>query len=251
MPNINDVSIARELASANLAGYVVTADMSVLAKIDRGRALQIQAYVASKMDGRIAGYKVAAFSDDLIWAPVMQGRLLTTPASLPKKIYGLGGVECELAFHFSKQPVHRHSEFTVGAIADAIDGVSAAIEVVNSRWSTALSTPRNAMLADMLSNAALVVGPINHDWKRTQFDRITAELFVNGSSVHRTRGGHADGDHLGAIARLANNLLNREISIQPGAFVTTGSYTGFHIAESGDAIEAHFEGYDSASVAFA
>ncbi|RWE22632.1 MULTISPECIES: 2-keto-4-pentenoate hydratase [unclassified Mesorhizobium] len=243
--------IAQRLIVAHRGGQRVRADASTLEALSRAQALSIQQEVLSALSVSIAGWKVAALPDgDLISAPIVRSRLLRSPAVISHAMYGIGGVECEIAFRFAREPVPGRDGLAREHIVEALDGACAAIEVVDSRWATAFSTPRNAMIADLLSNGALVVGSVNRNWRDLAFNTLTARLGINGSTVCQSTGGHPDGDLIGLLAMLANDLHKRGFVLRPGQIVTTGSYTGFHTANPGDEIVAEFDGFISVSVTF-
>lgn len=243
--------LAQRLIAAHLGGQRVEVDLSILEALSRSQALIIQHEVVSKLSVPVAGWKVAALPDgDLISAPIVASRLLHSPTSISRSTYGLGGVECEIAFRFASEPVPGKGGFAREQIIEAIDGACAAIEIVDSRWTTAFSTPRNAMIADLLSNGALAVGAVNKNWRDMAFDTLRANLGINGTAVCESTGGHLDGDLIGLLTMFANDLRERGLVLRPGEIVTTGSYTGLHTARSGDEIVAEFDGFSPVSVAF-
>ncbi|RUV68420.1 hypothetical protein EOA78_26815 [Mesorhizobium sp. M5C.F.Cr.IN.023.01.1.1] len=244
-------TLAQRLVVARRGGQRVRADASTLETLSRARALSIQHEVVSALSLPVAGWKVAALPDgDLISAPILRDRLFESPAIICPGVYGLGGVECEIAFCFAREPIPGSDGFAREHIVEAIEGACAAIEVVDSRWASSFSTPRNAMVADLLSNGALVVGPVNRSWQDVAFHTLMARLGINGNSICQSTGGHPDGDLIGLLVMLANDLAKRGLVLRPGEIVTTGSYTGFHTANPGDAIVAEFDGFTSASVIF-
>ncbi|WP_352837147.1 fumarylacetoacetate hydrolase family protein [Mesorhizobium sp. M0664] len=244
-------ALAQQLVAAHRGGERVPVDAATLQTLSRAQALSIQHEFVSALSVPVAGWKVACLPDgDLISAPIVGSRLLWSPASISRTVYGLGGVECEIAFRFAREPVPGRDGFAREHIIDVIDGACAAIEVVDSRWATRFCTPRNAMVADLLSNGALVVGPVNRNWRDVAFDTLKARLDINGSAIYQSTGGHSDGELIGLLVMFANDLWKRGLAIRPGEIVTTGSYTGFHTANSGDEIVAHFDGFTSVSVTF-
>ncbi|WP_167549729.1 fumarylacetoacetate hydrolase family protein [Ensifer aridi] len=199
----------------------------------------------------VSGWKVAALPDgEVIFAPILESRLFKSPASLPPSVYGLGGVECEVAFRFAREPVSCNGKFSREDIVEVIEGALVAIEVVNSRWTSAFSTPRNAMIADLLSNGGLVVGPVNANWRDIPFDMLSAKLNVNGNTACQTEGGNPQKDLIGLLTSLANELINQGIVLAAGTIVTTGSYTGFATAKPGDHLRADIQFFEQASAIF-
>ncbi|MER8824145.1 fumarylacetoacetate hydrolase family protein [Mesorhizobium sp. M0991] len=243
--------IVQKLVAAHQGGHRVLVEASELQAMSRAQALSIQGEVVSALSVPVVGWKVAALPDgDLISAPIVESRLQWSPASISPAIFGLGGVECEIAFRFGKEPVPGKNGFAREHIIEAIGGVCAAVEVVDSRWTTTFSTPRNAMIADLLSNGALVVGSVNSNWRDVAFEALRARLVINRITICQGTGGHPDGDLIGLLVMLANDLRKRGLALRPGEFVTTGSYTGFHTANPGDEIVAEFDGFASVSVNF-
>ncbi|MER8563478.1 fumarylacetoacetate hydrolase family protein [Mesorhizobium sp. M0578] len=244
-------SVVQKLVAAHRSGERVPADALTLEALSRAQALSIQHEVVSALSLPVAGWKVAALADgDLVSAPIVRSRLFHSPASISPSVYGLGGVECEIAFRFAREPVPGRDGFASDHIIEAIDGACAAVEVADSRWASEFSIPRNAMVADLLSNGALIVGSVSKNWRDVAFDALGARLRINGDTICQTMGGHPYGDLIGLTVMLANDLRKRGLVIQPGEIVTTGSYTGFHTANPGDEIVAEFDGFTSVSVTF-
>ncbi|WP_095204859.1 2-keto-4-pentenoate hydratase [Mesorhizobium carmichaelinearum] len=244
-------AIAQKLVAAHRGANRVIVDPLTLEALSRVQALNIQREVVRALAVPVVGWKVAALPDgDLISAPIVKNRLLPSPASIRPAIYGLGGVECEIAFRFAREPVPGREGFRKEHIVEAIDGACSAVEVVDSRWATTFSTPRNAMIADLLSNGALVVGSVNGNWRDVAFGALGARLGINGRTVCQSTGGHPGGDLIGLLVMFANDLRKQGIVLRPGEIVTTGSYTGFHTASPGDVIVAEFDGFSPVSVTF-
>ncbi|MBB6413789.1 2-keto-4-pentenoate hydratase [Mesorhizobium sangaii] len=242
--------LAQKLVAAHRSDYRVPADTSDLAALTRPQALSIQHDIVTALSS-IGGWKVAALPDgDLISAPLLKSRLFHSPALISPAVYGLGGVECEIAFHFARQPVPGRDGFVSEHIIEAIDGACAAVEIADSRWASKFSIPRNAMVADLLANGALICGPLNKNWRDKPLDTLQARLGINGETICQTTGGHPRGDLVGLLVLLANDLRTRGIALRPGEIVTTGSYTGFHTANPGDQIVAEFDGFAPVSVTF-
>ncbi|TIP18351.1 MAG: hypothetical protein E5X66_15125 [Mesorhizobium sp.] len=242
--------LTHSLVTAHSTGGRVSAPLPDLEALTRVQALRMQSEVA-KLQPPIVGWKVAALADgDVISAPIVHRRFARSPAILTPAVYGHGGVECEIAFRFSRQPAAGASGISEAAVFDAIDGACAAIEVVDTRWDLPAPIPRNAMVADLLSNGALVVGSFKNDWQSVSFRDLSAQLTINGHTVSHTKGGHSDGNLISLLTMLANDLLTRGEHLKAGDVVTTGSFTGFHTARPGDVVQALFEGFASVSVTF-
>lgn len=242
--------LAEGLLSAHGGGSPLVVDAALLQEVSRPAALEIQQRVIKGLAAPVAAWKTAALPDgDLVSAPIVASRFFSSPCILGANLYGTGGVECEIAFRFARAPKEEVSVTKAGVI-DALDGACAAIEVVTSRWGGPLPASRNAMVADLLANGALVCGPFNENWASACFASLDASLRLNGVVTHRTTGGHPDSDLVGLLVRFVKDLRDRKIEIQPGTVVTTGSFTGLVTARPGDVVSAEFEGFEPVSVTF-
>jgi 2-keto-4-pentenoate hydratase len=224
----------------------------VLELLDDEAGIRVQHLTLERLRARVAGWKVAVLPDrHVIAAPIIHPLLLHSPAALPKAVHGLGGIECEIAFLIGRSlPDRRGALLARDEVAASIDSACAAVEVLNSRLVDGLSSPRSAMLADMLSNGALVVGAPLKTWSNIDFASIAVEFAVNGRVVVSRRGGLPSGDPLGGVVALANHLALRGTPLLAGQYVTTGSYTGVHLASPGDEMVVSFEGFPELRLKF-
>lgn len=242
-----------KLSTARMTGSVAQIPAPELDLLERKQALGIQEEMLERLYARVAGWKVAILADgDVIAAPIIAERMFASPATLAASIYGLGGIECEIAFLMAKTPVpSRGRHFTGSDIASCIGGAMAAIEVLDSRLPAGLKSPRNAMVADFLGNGALVVGDVVENWQDRPFGDRNVTLSCNGDRMLERRGGHASGDLVGWIAALATHLSERGRVIDAGQIVTTGSHTGVEFGKAGDVLTCRFHDLPSVSVTFA
>ncbi|MER8402004.1 hypothetical protein [Mesorhizobium sp. M1348] len=160
----------------------------MLEALSRAQALSIQHELVNALSLPVAGWKVAALPDgDLISAPIIRGVFFKARPPF-SAVYGLGGVECEIAFCFAREPIRGRNGFASEHIIEAIDRACAAVEVADSRWASKFSIPRNAIVADLLSNGALVIGSLNRNWRDVVFEALGARLGVNGDTACQTSG---------------------------------------------------------------
>jgi 2-keto-4-pentenoate hydratase len=243
--------LTKALVMARTSGIRTAAPGGEFANLDRATALQIQHEVVAELGTSVAGWKIAVLVDgDVIAAPIVAERLIQSPASLPPFVYGLGGVECEIAFKVARAPIATGHSFNRGDILASLGEACVAVEVLDSRWVTGLTSSRNAMVADLLSNGALVVGGWIDNWHQQDFASLGVALDVNDNIAIERQGGHASGDLVSWVAVLVNHLAERGQSLQPGQVVTTGSFTGVHFAAPGDKMTARVQGFPSLSVTF-
>lgn len=202
-------------------------------------AFQIQLEVTRSLGEKIAGYKVSMTSGSPIAAIILGSTALKSPGSWPKGSWLRA--ETEIAFIIGK-----HGPTTPGAVdlddaRSLVSGIASGIEILESRY---LAQGRTHTLleraADNLSNGAYVIGPEVKEWRSLNLleqhltMRVGKELLFN-ESVH-----HPLIEPLDCVAWLAGYLPNFGVSLEPGQFVTTGSYTGAHAVIPGDEIRVAF-----------
>jgi 2-keto-4-pentenoate hydratase len=245
-------NITDALVAARATGVPAALTPEVLERLDDEAGMRVQHLTLERLRARVAGWKVAVLPDShIIAAPIIDTLLLHSPAALPRAVYGLGGIECEIAFLIGRPvPERRGALMGRDEVAASIDSACAAVEVLSSRLPDGLSSRRSAMLADMLSNGAIVVGAPLKPWSSIDFTTIAVDLAVNGKVIVNRRGGLPSGDPLGGVVALANHLARRGIPLLPGQYVTTGSYTGVHLASPGDEVVVSFEGFSELGLRF-
>jgi 2-keto-4-pentenoate hydratase len=236
--------ITKALVHARTHGEAADLPTDLLTQVDVDTSLHVQQLTLDHLSGSVAAWKVAVLPDGTVLsAPVPDSLFFRSPANLPRDLYGQGGIECEIAFRIARDLPPRPTPYSRDDVAACVESACVAVEVLNSRLATKFDSPRNAMLADMLSNAALVVGDPVREWHDNNFRTIPVQLFVRGESVLSRQGGHPNGDPFDGVIALANHLAGRGLALKAGCYVTTGSFTGVHFATPGDEIHISFCGF--------
>jgi 2-keto-4-pentenoate hydratase len=246
------LNIANALVTARMTGAPAALTPELLVGLDDEAGIRVQQLTLERLGARVVGWKVAVLPEGhVIAAPIIDPLLLHSPATLPTIVYGLGGIECEIAFLMGRS-LHERREalFSRDEVAASINSACAAVEVLHSRLPNGTNSPRSALLADMLSNGALVVGAPLNRWSNINFKTIAVEFAVNGNVIVSRRGGLPSGDPLGGVVALANHLARRGTPLLAGQYVTTGSYTGVHLASPGDDMVVSFEGFSELRLKF-
>lgn len=220
-------------------------------QLDEATAMRIQQLTVERLHAAVAGWKVAVLPDGAVLAaPILDFLLYRNAASVPDRLRGSGGIECEIAFRIGQSLPARTLPYSRAEVDACIDSAFPAIETLRSRLPAGFASPRYALLADMLFNAGLIVGGGISAWRDKDFASIPIELVVNDRTIVRRAGGLPSGDPLGAVVALANHLQRHNQSLLPDQFVTTGSYTGVHMADPGDRVAVRFEGFPELRIAF-
>ncbi len=211
----------------------------------------IQEAVMALLDERAGGWKVGvAPNAPATCAPMFASLIHESPYRVPAAQVPLLGVEGEIAVRMGRDLPKRATPYTREDIVCAIDGVCAAIEIVDSRFAQFLKCTLEDKVADNVGNGAFTYGPMVTDWKKLDLSALKVRLEVGGKTLVDKTGGSPSGDPLVAVVWLANHLTGRDGGLRKGQIVTTGSCTGLPLAKPGDTAVVTFESLGTAQVTF-
>jgi 2-keto-4-pentenoate hydratase len=199
-------------------------------------AYAIQDAVARQL-GELRGWKVGAPTPE---APASFGPIFTlvdAPGRFPSAAHRVFGIEAEIAFRFARAlPGGAPREMVLASLA----GVHLAMEIVESRFKDFRTTTPCSVLADNISNGALVLGPELRDWQGADLARPPSRVVIDGAEVGRCTTGNTGGDPIRLLVALVNHAAARGKPISAGQVVTTGATTGMHFAKPGSTAVADF-----------
>lgn len=181
-------------------------------------------------------------------APVCPGRAFDSPATLPVAGMHMLGVEVEIAYRFARD---LPSPATDDEVAAAVLEAMAAIELCDTRLQNWEEAPALWKLADLQSNAALVLGSGTRDWRGIDFGAQRAELWVDGALRAAATGSHPCTDPFSIVPWLARHCATRGAGLRAGDVVTTGSWTGIAFVAPGAEVRARFPGIGEARLRLA
>jgi 2-keto-4-pentenoate hydratase len=239
--------LAEALACAWRSGTPLTAAAArALAPADVGAAYDVQRRVATALQwfphGRARAWKIGSPKDGAAptAAPVPDAFVLGSPARLPVgAFHTVVGIEVELAVRFARAVAAGADR---DAIAAAIGETVAAIELFDVRAEQWRTLPATFLLADQQMHARLILGSgVRGPWSDVFADALL-RLDVNGRAIARQRGGHPLGDPLATLPWLANHVATHADGLQPGDWVSTGTWIALYEAQPGDRISARFDG---------
>jgi 2-keto-4-pentenoate hydratase len=205
----------------------------------------IQDAVVKLLGEPVVGWKISGTSSDkAAHGAILSSRMLSSPATLSSSLVPLMGVEAEVAFRALHDVPPRDTPYERAEIRKSFVAF-AAIEVVDSRFTSYSGTPVLHRLCDLMSNGGLIHDEPNKGWLRLDLNTIDVKLEVDGQTVVKSRGGHADGDPLLPVIAFANAH-----GVQAGQVVTSGTFTGLTFAKPGETVRCSFEGLGSVAVTF-
>jgi 2-keto-4-pentenoate hydratase len=180
--------------------------------------------------GGAVGYKVGLTSapmqafcgiDHPIAGIVLARRVHRSGASIQRKDFGRLGLEFEIAVRLKSDVPVTGGPFTAEMIAPHIDGVCAAIELVDDRGADYASLDVLSLVADNSWNGGIVLSEFATAWPDLEsvLGRATKDRVAIGEGHGRDILGHP----FNSVAWLATQLASRGVGLKAGQVVMTGS----------------------------
>ena len=230
---------------------------------DTAEAYQCQSVVVanwlSHYGGEVSGYKIACTNAvaqrQLSVTGPFCGHLLSafcfpSPARVDASQFFMRVIEAEFGFRMARNLAPTPAPRSQEEIADAVEGVIPAIEIVDSRFDDWLTIGAPSLIADNACNAAWVHGPLVANWREVNLAEQAVTVTVNGRVVRTGRGAAVLGSPLIALEWLVDALSARGIGLRTGQYITTGITTEVYFAERGDHVIADFGAVGTAEVEF-
>jgi 2-keto-4-pentenoate hydratase len=189
-------------------------------------------YVAllQREHGDAAGYKVGLTSatmqafcriDHPIAGVVLASRLFESGASVRRSDFGRLGLEFEIAVRIKSDVPVTGVPWTTTTIAPHIDGVCAAIELVDDRGADYASLDVLSLVADNSWNAGIVLSEFATAWP--DLESVPGRATKDGIVIGEGHGRDILGHPFNSVAWLAAQLASRGVGLKAGQVVMTGS----------------------------
>jgi 2-keto-4-pentenoate hydratase len=178
--------------------------------------------------GEPMGYKVGLTSkamqtfcgiDHPIAGVMLAGRVHRSGASVRRADYGRLGLEFEIAVRMKSDMPATAS--TPAAVTPHVDGVGAAIEVVDDRAADYSGLDVRSVVADNSWNAGFVMSNFLGQWP--ELEPLLGKATRDGASVGEGYGRDILGHPFNSVAWLNAHLASRGGGLRKGDIVTTGS----------------------------
>jgi 2-keto-4-pentenoate hydratase len=190
--------------------------------------------------GDAVGYKVGLTSatmqafcgiDHPIAGVVLANRVHETGATVRRADFGRLGLEFEIAVRIKSDVPVTAVPYTAEMIASHIDGVSAAIEIVDDRRAEYANLDVLSLVADNSWNAGIVLSQFAAKWPDLEpvLGRATRDGVAIGEGFGRDILGHP----FNSAAWLATQLASRGVGLKAGQVVMTGSVMKTVFSDSG------------------
>jgi 2-keto-4-pentenoate hydratase len=202
--------------------------------------------------GKAGGWKVGAMTPDgtPFYAPMPVDGFTTSGERIASQYCRLRGVEAEIAFLMGKDLPPRAAPYSRAELIDAIASCHPAIELLESGLLDPDAVDRLTAIADLQSNGGFISGSPVEGWQDFDFANESAQMNVDGF-VRVANGKNAAGcDLLRLVLWLANEAQSRTGGLLAGQWITTGSWTGKIMADSGSVALARFLEFGEVTVRF-
>jgi 2-keto-4-pentenoate hydratase len=219
------------------------------------RTMEEAYYVQDRMlqaIGKAGGWKVGATSPDgtPFYAPMPVEGFATNGEVIARQYRRLRGVEAEIAFLMGKDLPPRVAPYSRAEVVGAIASCSPAIELLESALLNPDAVDRLTAIADLQSNGGFVPGSPVEGWQDFDFSTESAQMNVDGFVRVANGKNAAGGDLLRLVIWMANEAQGRTGGLLAGQWITTGSWTGKIMADSGSVALARFPRFGEVTVRF-
>ncbi len=180
--------------------------------------------------GDAVGYKVGLTSatmqafcgiDHPIAGVVLATRVLESGATIRRSDFGRLGLEFEIAVRIKSDVPVTGLPWTARTIRPYIDGVCAAIEVVDDRGADYASLDVRSLVADNSWNAGIVLSEFATTWP--DLESVLGRATRDGVAIGEGNGRDILGHPFNSVAWLATQLASRGVGPKAGQVVMTGS----------------------------
>ncbi len=159
-------------------------------------------------------------------------------------------VEPEFAYRMAKDLPSSAGPFTAEMVAEAVDAIMPALEIVEPRPAGWQSGGVPLTVADNVLHSAWIGAQPILEWSAEAVPEQVVVAYINGGEVSRGSGAAVLGDPFGVMVWLANGLAERGEGLRAGEIVTTGCCTDVLQPGRQDEVRADFGPFGQVSVRF-
>lgn len=156
--------------------------------------------------------------------------------------FQLRGIEAEIALRIGRDvDAALAAQLDEYSAMQLVDAMAVSVEVVDSRWQQQLQAPDALKAADLLCHGALALG----DWQLfapRDWAQQSCSVRVGQQALVQRQGSHSLQDPAWLLAAWLRYATQHFGTVRAGSVVTTGSWVGLLMAQTGDVVEAAFDG---------
>jgi 2-keto-4-pentenoate hydratase len=177
---------------------------------------------------------------------VLASRVHRSGATVRRKNYGRLGLEFEIAVRIKSDVPVTSGPCTAAMIAPHIDGVCAAIEIVDDRSADYSSLDVRSLVADNSWNGGIVLSEFATKWP--DLEGVLGRATKDGAAIGEGFGRDILGHPFNSAAWLATQLASRGEGLKAGQVVMTGSVMKTVFPEEAAGYRFEFAGLGSVEV---
>lgn len=234
--------LAHRLVEAHRDGRRLPAPQAGDAPPDFAASYAIQALVAARVGGPVAGWKAALSPQGPVVAPIFASSVSAGGAPRPAGGPPVFGVELECAFRLGSAPGAGGASRSAPEPAPPIMEVRLGVELIGSRFVDPGAAPFTAFLADNLANAGYCFGETIDPQGLPSLENAVCRVEIDGRLVFEGAPRHPNGDPRAPLGPCLPVLAAHPAGYAAGQFVTTGSLCGVLAVERPRRIDAVIDG---------
>jgi 2-oxo-3-hexenedioate decarboxylase len=248
MTSTPDISNLAEYLDKAAFNAVAVQQLSTFSPISLDDAYEVQKQsIARRLQRgeKLIGLKMGFTSEakmqqmgvhDMIWGRLTSAMLIPDGDNLAFSGFIHPRAEPEICFRVSKD-IDR--ELSLSEAAEYVDGVAAAIEIIDSRYEN-FKFSLEDVVADNCSSAAFVTG----NWYpvETQVNHIPMELVIDGAAVEKGNSADILGDPWKAFCAATRLAVQYGEPIKKGMYIMAGAATAAAFIKPGQTVTASAAG---------
>jgi 2-keto-4-pentenoate hydratase len=238
----NIVPFARDYGATDIeTAYAIQAAYNRLQDGKQGRRMGYKIGLTSKRMQAMCGV------DHPNSGVVFEKRLHKSGVTLPLSSLVHLGIEFECCSRIGRALGPRDKPYTLEEIADAVEAVAPAFEVIDDR-NSAYPLDLLSLIADNSWNEGNVLGEFVDRWPDLANTRSILEL--DSKVIDEGKGADVLGHPFEPLRWLANNLSRQGETLKKGDIVLTGSWVTTRFPKPGERYRHTIEGVGSVEMAF-
>ena len=172
----------------------------------------------------------------------------SSPLTLSLSDYTHLGIEFEIAVRLGRDLPHARSPYEMNDIAEAIDGVAPAIEIIDDRGADYDALDILSLVADNSWNQGLVLGEFSDQWP--ELDALRGEVSLNQAVVDSGCGADVLGHPFASVLWLANHRHATRDGLHAGDLIATGSLVTTRFPSPGERYRYELGALGALEIAF-
>ena len=223
-------------------------------------AYAVQAEIAAASGMQQVGFKVGSTSVEAqrklgtdqpgagpLFAPVVHA----SPATIAIVPEHIPAIEGEFAVRLGRDVPPRDTEYSYAEVADTIEAVAGAIEVVGTRFEKGFEKLGRALVtADGGANIAFAHANWATIWRDLDLADHEVIASINGKERKRGTGSEVLGHPFNVLQWLANKMSVDGRGLKAGQIISTGTCTGLIGVKPGDTAVCDFGGLGAVEIQF-